>query len=307
MAASYVFTGDKTYLTNHSAGTYTVLTATSGSRWADESSADGAGNNNSTLEIGERIRISTTSDFSSGVVDQYIFDGYYWSGIVYHSTLAATSRFILTSDTLTAGDIVTTSASPVAMPAACYRRNTLILTSRGEVPIEALTTKDEIVTAQGEKRAIRWIGHRKVNIAALPAERRLPNQLVQIKANAIGEGVPRRDLFVSAGHLVLVDGALVAAVNLVNGGSIVLRGDINEVEYFHIECEDEEILVAEGLAAESFFDTGEKTMFDNAPRIYQINFDHRRHRQFKHAPLVTGGLELRRIRARLAGKMVAAA
>lgn len=205
------------------------------------------------------------------------------------------------SATLTGGNTVMTLVADTPAPAAaCYRRGTRILTDRGEQAIEEISITDKVVTHRGEIRPIRWIGRRSVKISALPLERRLRNRIVQIKADAIAPAMPHRDLFVSAGHLVLVEGHLVAALHLLNGKSIVLREDIDEIEYFHIECPDEEILVAEGLPAESFFDTGDKTMFDNALHLYQINYEHRIRRAFRHAPLVNGGLVLQQIRQRLA-------
>lgn len=206
---------------------------------------------------------------------------------------------------LVGGNTVLTMVASTAA-AACYRRGTRILTDRGEVAIEDITLDDKVVTHRGEARAIRWIGHRSVDVPTLPVEYRTRNRLVQFKAHAIGQAMPHRDLFVSAGHLVLVGGHLVAAINLVNGHSIVLREDIDQVEYFHIECEDEEILIAEGMPAESFFDNGDKTMFDNAPRFYQIIHEPRIRRAFRHAPLLTGGPVLRLIRQQL-GAVAAAA
>jgi hypothetical protein len=201
-----------------------------------------------------------------------------------------TTRIRDDDNSLGAGNIAT---------APCYRRGTRILTPRGEVAIEDLSAADRVITAQGASRAIVWIGRRRVDIAALPEEIRSRHQTVQITAGAVGPNLPHRDLFVSASHCVLVKGWLVPAGHLVNGSTILLRRDLTEVDYFHVECEDEEILVAEGLPAESFVDCGNKAMFDNASRVHQFTWGRRR---FRHAPLLQDGPTLARIRITLRGQ-----
>jgi autotransporter-associated beta strand protein len=43
---------------------------------------------------------------------------------------------------------------------ACYCEGTLILTDRGECPVETLAIGDTVVTAAGQHRPVRWIGRR---------------------------------------------------------------------------------------------------------------------------------------------------
>ena len=68
--------------------------------------------------------------------------------------------------------------------------------------------------------------------------------------------MPLRDLFVSPGHALYVDNCLlIDAKALVNGTTITQvtqwEGDL---EYFHIETEHHEIILAEGTPAETFMD-----------------------------------------------------
>jgi hypothetical protein len=76
--------------------------------------------------------------------------------------------------------------------------------------------------------------------------------------------VPARDLMLSPDHAVWVEGKLIPAKLLVNGGSIVQELDHAEIEYFHVELDRHAVLFAEGLTAESYLDTGNRAFFTNA-------------------------------------------
>jgi hypothetical protein len=143
---------------------------------------------------------------------------------------------------------------------ACYCRGTRIRTMTGEIPIEDLRIGDLVLTASGEARAVRWLGHRALDCTCYSQ----PNELwpIRIQAGAFGERLPVRDLWVSPGHSILVDGALIHAQRLINGASIV-QVPRARVEYWHLELDSHDILLAEGLPAESYLDMGNRTAFVN--------------------------------------------
>ena len=60
--------------------------------------------------------------------------------------------------------VVQNGADSVITQAACFVRGTRIATTTGEVPIEALTTGDLVLTLDGAPRPVRWIGHRLVEL-----------------------------------------------------------------------------------------------------------------------------------------------
>ncbi|AHG63494.1 Hint domain-containing protein [Advenella mimigardefordensis] len=84
---------------------------------------------------------------------------------------------------------------------------------------------------------------------------------------SIADNIPHRDLTVSPGHHLFFDGNLVPAMALVNNISIVQLVDMVSFEYFHIELEQFDILLAEGVPAESYVDTGNRKMFQNAHEV----------------------------------------
>ncbi|TNC08417.1 Hint domain-containing protein [Methylobacterium terricola] len=158
--------------------------------------------------------------------------------------------------------------SSSTLPFPCFLTGTLISTGRGDIAVEDLRVGDLAVTASGAMRPIIWIGHHEINGqgASIPFER----QPVRIRADAFGHGVPRRSLGLSPGHPVLVgadaDGAgghLVPIMCLINGTTIA-REPVASVTYWHVELDAHDILLAEGLAAESYLDWGDRPFFDEA-------------------------------------------
>lgn len=145
---------------------------------------------------------------------------------------------------------------------ACYVTGTRILTTRGEVAVEALAIGDTVVTAGGTERPVRWLGLRTYTARMAAACARL--RPVRFRAGSLGGGLPRRDLLVSPEHAMFLDGALVPARLLVNGGTIVAERPDGAVTYHHVELDGHDILLAEGAASESFVDDDSRSMFHNA-------------------------------------------
>lgn len=161
-----------------------------------------------------------------------------------------------------------TPATLSSTNAPCFVTGTMIRTTRGEVAVEDLRVGDLAVTASGSVRPITWIGHREV--ASTSGSICFSHQPVRVRANAFGRGLPVRDLRLSPGHPVLVGadadnegGYLVPVMCLINGTTIA-REPVSSVTYWHVELECHDILLAEGLAAESYLDGGERAFFEEA-------------------------------------------
>ena len=180
----------------------------------------------------------------------------------------------------------------------CYCPGTLIRTVRGEVAIEDLAIGDEVVTAAGEARPIRWIGRRSYSgrFAA-----RNPDVLpVLIRAGALDDNVPKRDLLVSPLHAMFIDGVLIPAASLVNGRSIVVIEAVERVEYIHLELASHDIILAEGAPAESFVDDNSRGMFHNVAEYHSMHPDAVRMPARYCAPRVEDGDVLELVRQRIA-------
>jgi Hint domain len=173
-----------------------------------------------------------------------------------------------TKQTLTSLDLTQLDVLGFNTTSACYCRGTLILTDTGEVAVEDLAIGDRVVTLSGAARRVRWLGHRGYDGRFITGNREvLP---ICITADALADGVPTRDLWLSPEHSLYLDGVLVQAMHLVNGATIVQPDAVERVEYFHIELDTHDVIFAEGAPAETFIDCDNRLMFANAAEYAQI-------------------------------------
>jgi hypothetical protein len=167
----------------------------------------------------------------------------------------ASSREFDIAVTDSPGNIATASSFATV---ACFVRGTRIATVKGEADIETLRPGDRVWTREGVLAPIVWVGRRRIDCRRHPD----PSTVypIWIRPHAFGQGAPRRDLFLSPDHAIFLDGVLVPIKHLVDGAGIA-RIPVAEVEYFHIELSDHEVILAEGLEVESYLDTGEDELF----------------------------------------------
>ncbi len=154
------------------------------------------------------------------------------------------------------------TAGVVTSNLVCFATGTRIATPAGPIAVEDLSVGQEIVSAAGEAKPIRWIGRRSIDLSR-HAEPELVRP-IRIAAGALADNVPVRDLVVSPDHAMLVDGALIPARMLVNHRSITQDAAATRVTYFHIELDRHDVILAEGAPTESYFDTGNRDFFANA-------------------------------------------
>jgi T5SS/PEP-CTERM-associated repeat protein len=150
----------------------------------------------------------------------------------------------------------------VSLVPPCYLAGTRIATPDGERRVEELRPGDHVTLAGGGHAPLIWVGQRRLDPTIHPrAWEVLP---IRIRRDALAAGLPRRDLLVSPDHALLLDGVLVEAKRLVNGRTIVQQAGLLSVHYWHLELARHDILLAEGVAAESYLDTGNRGAFADA-------------------------------------------
>jgi hypothetical protein len=153
------------------------------------------------------------------------------------------------------------SVSDTAFTIPCFVAGTMILTPHGDRTVESLRAGDLVLTADGVAKPVLWAGRSTKSLRFADPVRTLP---VRISAGALGENLPARDLLVSPGHAMLLDGALVQAGAMVNGTTIVRETKVPQTfTYYHVETDAHDLLLAEGAVTESFLAGVEDTNFDN--------------------------------------------
>ncbi|WP_454618227.1 Hint domain-containing protein [Bradyrhizobium cenepequi] len=146
----------------------------------------------------------------------------------------------------------------------CFGPGTLILTAHGEVPIEELAIGELVMTTNGPL-PVRWVGRRTIkrNGQASWHPSVMP---IRVARFAINDQTPRRDLYLSQEHSLLVDGVLIPVKHLVNERSIAVHHDAKTsetIEYFCVKLDTHQVIFAEGTAAETFQYCGGQIDWDN--------------------------------------------
>ena len=123
---------------------------------------------------------------------------------------------------------------------------------------------------------------------------------VCVKAGALEDNVPKRDLWISPNHAMYLDGVLIEAKDLVNGVSIVQAESAESIEYFHVELDTHDVLIAEGALAESYIDDDNRLLFHNAHEYREKYPDQVIGPAQYYAPRCDSGYELETVRQRIA-------
>jgi len=144
----------------------------------------------------------------------------------------------------------------------CFASGTHLETPSGLRKVETLRVGDLVSTADHGPQHIRWIGTRRLVKEDLDQS---PNfRPIRILAGALGMGLPRRDLFVSRQHRMLVSSkiafrmfgvqdVLVSALKLTTLPGIFIDETVDALEYHHLMFDNHEVVFAEGAPSESLF------------------------------------------------------
>ena len=240
--------GDKTgiYLYNHGATTFVPGVTGGIVSLNDEGVA--VGNNSGSAFRNSYVR------FPTGELEQITAQGY--------GTTIVTQISLFDQVVGYAYGTVANSSAPevvglITSVAPCFATGTMLLTPVGERSVEAIRPGEIVVLVDGSTAKVMWVGHR----------RHFNGEVIRVSAGALGQSIPIRDLVVSDDHGLYLDGLLVQAGLLVNGETIV-RERREAVMFWHVELENHAILLADGVPAESYLDTGNRTQFSNCSLTY---------------------------------------
>ena len=236
------------------------------------------------------------------VVDTRVAATFSQSGSIVSVIANTTTLGVLTFDSVAAATAAaTTVGALVDQVVPCFAAGTRIATARGEVPVEAIGVGEKVRVLLGDGLAeVIWVGRREVDCARHAQPRKV--WPVRVAAGAFGAGRPRRDLFLSPDHAVYVGEVLIPVKHLINGSTIA-QVPVARVTYCHLELAEHDVLLAEGLPAESFLDMKDGSNYgrgSGAIKLYP-DFTARMWEAFGCAPLIVTGPELEGARAMVAG------
>ncbi|MCH2163041.1 MAG: Hint domain-containing protein [Marinovum sp.] len=135
----------------------------------------------------------------------------------------------------------------------CFAAGTLIDTADGPIAVETLRPGIQVPTRDQGLQTIRWVGRRTVSTTGA-------NVPIRIAKGTMGAV---RDLVLSSQHRVLIqdvwatlmfgeDEVLVKAKDLINDHSVRPVTDMDEITYVHILFDTHQIVMANGVACESY-------------------------------------------------------
>ncbi|WP_411892903.1 Hint domain-containing protein [Yoonia sp. SDW83-1] len=246
--------------------------------------------NNTTGETGRFLYITIGDEATAAT-----FEGY------------ASTIEINTGDSFTISGFTPTADEPYTNLVVCFSSGTLLRTDSGIKAIECLEVGDVLYTFDNGLKPIRWIGHRHLNEITLCANPNL--RPIRIKAGALAKNVPLHDLIVSPQHRILIRSKIairmfdtneifVPAKHLLALPGVEIAKDIASVTYFHVMCDEHEIIEAEGALAETLY-TGTEALKAMAPAAEREIND-----IFGEVPYLDRPLARLTPKARLAKKLV---
>ncbi|OAZ70812.1 hypothetical protein SRCM100623_02163 [Acetobacter pasteurianus] len=71
--------------------------------------------------------------------------------------------------------------------------------------------------------------------------------------DAIADGVPYKDMLITAEHCLFFEGKFVPVRMLVNGVSIFYDKSITSYDYYHVETDQHSVITADGMLTEAIW------------------------------------------------------
>ncbi|NVN38553.1 Hint domain-containing protein [Komagataeibacter swingsii] len=156
----------------------------------------------------------------------------------------------------------------------CFLSGSMIKAPTGDVAVENIQIGDTIVTLDWQNnieitRKVIWTGkaHARIHPNLPDDEAGYP---VRILKNAIADGVPYKDMLITAEHCLFFEGNFVPVRMLVNGRSIFYDKSISHYTYYHIETEQHSVIQADGMLTESYLDTGNRQAFKQSGNVVRL-------------------------------------
>ncbi|NHO29130.1 hypothetical protein GOB82_03505 [Acetobacter farinalis] len=209
---------------------------------------------------GATVSSATYSDSSgSGPIVLHTTSGqtYTYSDVTYGSDVVRGTSF---SAGIQGGDAV-----------ICFLSGSMIRTPAGDVAVEDIEIGDQVLAFDWQNnqdvvRPVVWVGKASAKVRA-----RLPDDEagwpVRVLKDAISDGVPYKDMLITAEHCLFFEGRFVPVRMLVNGVSIFYDKSITSYDYYHVETAEHSVITADGMLTESYLDTGNRSSFRQEGKV----------------------------------------
>ncbi|WP_298859921.1 Hint domain-containing protein [uncultured Sulfitobacter sp.] len=159
-------------------------------------------------------------------------------------------------------DIFTTDTPSAGVTNVCFADGTRLATPRGDIAVEDLRIGDLVLTADHGAQPITWVFCKTWTPAEIKAAPNLA--AVLIRRDALGDGMPSRDLRLSQQHRVMVQGSiakrmfgsdqvLVRAKSLLRLAGVTLERPKMDVTYYHVMLARHEVVFSNTVPSESLY------------------------------------------------------
>ncbi|WP_025885151.1 Hint domain-containing protein [Asaia prunellae] len=157
----------------------------------------------------------------------------------------------------------------------CFLKGTRISTPDGHIAVENISCGDEVLTwdtnAKTQKISkVSWAG-----VKTITPRPGLPDDScgfpVIVKAGALDNSIPERDLQITPEHCLYIDGYFIPSRMLVNGKNIYYDRTVKAYDVYHIETENHSVLWAEGAMSESYLDTNNRHSFTQCGAVLNLS------------------------------------
>lgn len=160
-------------------------------------------------------------------------------------------------------DSAIVSTTDNAVSVVCFANGTLIECGDGSLKaVEDLQVGDVVNTLDHGRQTLTWTGYRALSSAQIIGQPEL--RPIRICKDALGPGMPDRDLYLSQNHRVFVrsriakrmfdvDEILVPAKKLVGIDGIAVSRSVSPISYHHLMFDRHEVIFANSAPCESLY------------------------------------------------------
>lgn len=171
----------------------------------------------------------------------------------------------------------------------CFLAGSMIRTADGEVAVENIQVGDQLVAFDWKSgcetlRPVIWAGRARARIRPdLPDDE--AGWPVRVLKDAISDGVPYKDMLITAEHCLFFKDRFIPVRMLVNQVSIFYDKSLTDYDYYHVETSQHSVVMADGMLTESYLDTGNRGSFKQVGRVVTLGAGRRNWAEHGAAPL----------------------